>query len=79
MPSTRFTSRLATAHGAMSLASQKHRSTQGSVSAFTDTVDWAKGDFVGRDALLRQKQDPTLRTQCLLALHVADKTLPLWG
>ena len=60
MPSTRSTSRPATAHGAMSLASQKHRSTQGSLSLL-----WTeqKGDFVGRDVLLRQKQDPTLRTQ----------------
>ena len=43
------------------------------------TVDWTKGDFVGRDALLRQKQDPTLRTQRLVTLHVADEALPLWG
>ena len=42
------------------------------------TVDWAKGDFLGRDALLAL-EGAGARTSRLVILHIADEATPLWG
>jgi len=43
------------------------------------TVDWSKESFIGREALLKLKEDPSLRTNRLVTLHVPDEATPLWG
>jgi glycine cleavage system aminomethyltransferase T len=39
----------------------------------------AQESFIGREALLKLKEDPSLRTNRLVTLHVPDEATPLWG
>ncbi|MEN6478211.1 MAG: glycine cleavage T C-terminal barrel domain-containing protein [Anaerolineales bacterium] len=40
----------------------------------TWAIDWAKGDFVGKDALLKQRLEGTAQT--LVAFHMIDRGVP---